>query len=248
MNPSVAEIERVVAEVLLRLQQPACACQQKGPSTSGGCGCDSKKKEVTGPQQDPSHLQLPGNVISVAQLQDKLAGVKRVSVAPRAVVTPAARDLLRDRGIQLDRSAAATGSAAPAGKKPFALAISDTTFCPAQLASRLNKAGLAVQRLPQVGLAGVVQEMTGHVTHNGGRGLLITEHAPAAVCLANRRSGIQAVAAQNCQQLEEISRSLAVNLLVIDPRGMSSFQLEQLALRFVESTSPSPLPEWHKYL
>ena len=51
-----------------------------------------------------SHVMLTDKLITTATLEFRLQGVSRVTVPARAVVTPAARDLLKERSIELVRS------------------------------------------------------------------------------------------------------------------------------------------------
>jgi ethanolamine utilization cobalamin adenosyltransferase len=46
-------------------------------------------------------LSLSTRVVTAVELNGKLEGIKRIEVPRRAVVTPAARDYLRERGVQL---------------------------------------------------------------------------------------------------------------------------------------------------
>lgn len=82
MSISQADIERIVQEVLRRLAEmnlvPPVAVAART-------------------------LSLPQRVVTMADLKGKLEGVQRVEVPQRAVVTPAARDYLRDMGVQLQR-------------------------------------------------------------------------------------------------------------------------------------------------
>lgn len=78
MSLSEADIERIVQEVLRRL-----AAMTAKPAAS-----------------EPT-LSITTRLITVSELNGKLQGIKRVEVPPRAVITPAARDYLRDRNVQL---------------------------------------------------------------------------------------------------------------------------------------------------
>lgn len=51
-----------------------------------------------------SELALSDRVVAACGLEGKLAGVSRVRVSSRAIVTPSAHDLLKDRGIELVRT------------------------------------------------------------------------------------------------------------------------------------------------
>lgn len=79
MSLSEADIERVVQEVLRRL----AAMTPLSPVAAS------------------TTLSLSTRVVTMAALNRKLDGVQRVEVPYRAVVTPAARDYLRERGVQL---------------------------------------------------------------------------------------------------------------------------------------------------
>lgn len=48
-------------------------------------------------------LTLDQHVVATETLHGKLDGVKRVKVVQRTVITPAAIDLLRDRGVEIVR-------------------------------------------------------------------------------------------------------------------------------------------------
>jgi hypothetical protein len=48
-------------------------------------------------------LVVDESVISLATLEGRLCGVRRVVIEERAVITPAARDELNDQGIELQR-------------------------------------------------------------------------------------------------------------------------------------------------
>jgi hypothetical protein len=77
------QLEWIVREVVRRLREGAAGAA--APIADG-------------------QLTLPHTLITAATLEHRLEGVARVSVPPRAVVTPAARDLLKERNIELRRS------------------------------------------------------------------------------------------------------------------------------------------------
>lgn len=84
------QLEWIVREVVRRLRSDL-------PLASGeGRGEDALPRTA--------HLVLTQSLITTATLEHNLAGVTSVGVSRQAVVTPAARDLLRERGIELVRS------------------------------------------------------------------------------------------------------------------------------------------------
>ena len=83
MTYSDQDVERIVLEVSRRLG--LLASPQPSASVKG------------------VELVLTDRVVTLRSIEGKLAGVARLVVAARAVVTPAVRDALNDRGIELVR-------------------------------------------------------------------------------------------------------------------------------------------------
>jgi hypothetical protein len=80
MTPTQEQLEWIVAEVIRRLG----AAQVTDPAANGA-------------------LVIDDALITLSTLQGRIHGVSSVRVARRAVVTPAARDELRENGIELVR-------------------------------------------------------------------------------------------------------------------------------------------------
>lgn len=78
------QIDWIVREVIRRLQQQGVALGE-APAASG------------------NELALSERVVTTATLERSLSGVALVRVAKGAVVTPAARDLLKEHNIRLVR-------------------------------------------------------------------------------------------------------------------------------------------------
>jgi hypothetical protein len=51
-----------------------------------------------------AHITLPQPLITTATLEHKLAGVTQITITKRAVITPSARDLLKENNIVLTRN------------------------------------------------------------------------------------------------------------------------------------------------
>jgi hypothetical protein len=76
------DVERIVVEVIRRL------------------GLLGSPKSIAG-----NELTLAERVVTIRSIEGRLGGVARLVVAPRAVVTPAVRDELNERQIELVRKA-----------------------------------------------------------------------------------------------------------------------------------------------
>lgn len=76
-------IERIVQEVIRRLLKQGLV----GGAAAGG----------------ETELAVSDKVVTLATLDGRLAGVKRLVVGGRSIVTPAVKDELKDRSIELVR-------------------------------------------------------------------------------------------------------------------------------------------------
>ena len=95
MELSVQDIERIVSEVVRRLRQAGVQVQSQ--DAAGTSDMPAKAVSTT--------CTISDHVISMASIRGKLENVQQVIVGPRAVVTPAVRDALRERKIALERAA-----------------------------------------------------------------------------------------------------------------------------------------------
>jgi hypothetical protein len=83
------QVESIVAEVIRRLGVLGVARGERSPTPAGVGG----------------ELTIAERVVTLRSVEGRLAGVSRLVVLPRAVVTPAVRDELKQRQIELVREA-----------------------------------------------------------------------------------------------------------------------------------------------
>jgi hypothetical protein len=79
------QIERIVAEVIWRLTVAV------GREANHDTAAPAKEAE----------LRIADRVVTMRTIESRLSGVKRLVVQPRAVVTPAAKDELKARKVEL---------------------------------------------------------------------------------------------------------------------------------------------------
>jgi ribose 5-phosphate isomerase RpiB len=217
MTPAAGEIEQIVREVLRRLD------------AAGGTP-EAKTSEASPPSND-KELELTARVIALADVEACPKGIATISVMQGAVLTPAARDYLNQRGVTIRRRVTSGGTQPPPAAQSLVLGLAETEFCPASLMNYLANRGIAVQQLAHAGLRSVVREMCDAVALGGQRGLLLTGETAAALCLANRRQGVRAALASDSSAAEKAMQSIAANILVIDPMNTTAFQLQRMAER-----------------
>jgi hypothetical protein len=224
-SPRRTDVERIVREVLAAMGPSNGPSSRTGEETSGG------------------ELVLSSKVISVAEVADRLDGISRLIVPRGAVFTPAARDELRKHHVSVASAVRANGATAAAG---LVVGVADTNYRSAPLVDMLTNDGIKIEKLPSGDLATMVDNLCRRVIQNEQRGMLITERAAAAVCLANRQRGVRASLGANLRAVTEAIREIATNLLVVNPSGKSHFELRQMARDFVnagQTVCPAALRE-----
>ena len=93
---STSDIERIVTEVMRRLQASGVLVQQDPGSMPGIASASAKTATYT----------VTEHVVSLDVLEGHLENLQRLVVGARAVVTPAVRDVLREHEIALERAGA----------------------------------------------------------------------------------------------------------------------------------------------
>jgi hypothetical protein len=167
------------------------------------------------------------------------AAVRSVLVRRGAVITPAARDLLRDKKVALVWR---TSPAPTAGKTEILLGVANTRFRADELVATLVRQAITVQRSTTSSLFDLIAEMAKELVGDQKLAILLTEDVAAAICLANRNFGVRAAAANDGKAVAAAVRSVGANLLIVDPVGRSLFQLKEIARRFVAG-GPRQCPE-----
>jgi hypothetical protein len=151
------------------------------------------------------------------------------------------KDLLREKKIALVRAEVARRNSST--KQSLAVGVAETTFDPAPLWRETQAEGVQVEELARTGVASVTGELCEQVTRGGRIGLLLTTSVAAAVCLANRTSGVRAVEARCATSTRDAVKLVGVNLLVVNPTGKSTFELKRMIGALLAGGGNCP-PEW----
>ena len=216
--PLEVDIDEIVRQVIAQLSGNAAAA----PNVS-----DDAKQQAASPPTKPrpptGQLEITERLVTLATLENRLTDVRHVVLRRGAVITPAARDVLRDRGIGL--SYASVKNAVPTARLVLGvaeLADSGNKAVAAAFVDALVRDGVAVERIAATGLASVVGELADHASRGGRPTVLLTSQPDAAVCLANRVPGVRAVGGRDVQALRRAMNDVAANLLALDPTGGAS--------------------------
>ena len=222
MAEPASQLERIVLEVLADMG----LAPRPGPAGA------------TGPAE--GDLIVERRVVTLADLPERLDGVRRVVVPPGAVVTPSVRDALHRRHLPLIFGTPTTQ--ASAGSPRVILMTLGAKHDPAPLVKDLAGEGFAVEPRRVDCLIAATDQLAGELRPGGTLGVLLTGHAAAALCLANRLAGVRAVRAATVEGVSADAEAVGANLLVVDPAAQGSFPTRQMVLRFLR-TGPWECPQ-----
>jgi hypothetical protein len=187
-------------------------------------------------------LELTDKLVTLATLENRLANIDRLALGAGAVVTPAALDELRSRGIEVVRTAATASTTARTTLTISVAEVASGACDVPGLIAAMAKSGVAVERIAETGLTSVTAELADLAAKSGRPVVLLTSRPATAVCIANRRRGVRAVGGREARGVLESIQEVAANFVAIDPASLSAFELRRLIGEFVVSW-PRALPK-----
>lgn len=216
-----ALLDSIVAGVLDRLRGGSA------PAAGGGraAGEAAKARGADAPGS-PEAIVLGDRVLTEAILEEKLKGAKSVRFAPKAVLTPTARDYLRRNGIEW---AYATETAAEkksaGGGLVAALVVRSTPVLSRVITDALPGARTELLSCPDDAAKLAIAE----IARGGvGRAVIFAEQTHRVACLANRHEAVKAVAVREVAEVAAVRRELRANVWCLDPGGRGYFDLRNV--------------------
>lgn len=204
MTESAIEIEAIIREVVRRLGDSR-ATQRIGDATIA-----SFTKSAADGQ-----LELPIKLVTMESLRGRLDGIRELALPARAIVTPAARDRLRELQIQITTSAGRHPS--EVGRRPKVYVhCSGCQLDGVALATRLEGSAV-LEKLVACPVPQAIQELEAVLASGDSRAVFVTPHWAQALSQACRRSNLRAFLAIDARMASEARRNGDANLLVMDP-------------------------------
>lgn len=223
---------------------PAATCgaavaAPAGTAADGPDAADGNRRRFEPPaaasgadtERSNDQLHVPGKVVALADLADRLDRVRCVSVASGAVVTPAVRDELQRRRIALRYVADAhrEACAAPEAAAQLVLQLVIHQGC-------FDDRAVQTLRIEGASVAVAASECVIEACDAAARAVLdrqalavvITRYAAAAICLANRIPQVRAVAARDPAELKSAMSMVGANIVVIDPDAVGLYGARRL--------------------
>jgi hypothetical protein len=235
MSQLTLNIERVVREVLAEMgigkaESREPKADDDGQSLKAASLVPSPSSPDPPPAAVPGDLTINSRVVTMTEVAGRLDGVRRLMVSRGAIVTPAVRDELLRRGIAMARGDTQNGR--PATAVRIVLVTVGTDFAPAALAAGLAHGGATVEHVALDCLIVATEQLAAEVARSDTLGVLLTPHAAAGLCLANRLRGLRAVTGGDAPAVAAAAAAVGANLLVVDPGAGTFFQLKQMVAEF----------------
>ena len=233
MNVDAELIDRIVNGVMQRLASPADALRSATPR---------KANQPVNNQssQAPHAAELDAEVITAEQLELQCNGAKRITIGPRSILTPSARDYLNNRNIEWTRRQAS----AAATSRWLAIVLQST---PA-ITAAVEDVGRTSGKCWQCELVGSADEAVaiavGALCRGDTNGTVVfATGVEAIVCRANRTRQVRAATVRNVACVASVRRQMGANLIGINPAEKSYFELRNM-LRAFTVHGPPIVPDW----
>lgn len=216
-------VARIAAEVVRRVHE----------ATPQGAAKPSTPLAAI-PSVPQTHV-LAEKVVTLASVAKIPPDTAVVTVPQNAVLTPSAREWLRDRRMTVQRSSTSPGVAVSI-PPAFLVATCDLPARTAAHAAAVVRAVPGGEQLPAAGLTNLIAAFAEASTRSGSRGLLLSPRPAAAALIANRTRAVRAVAATDVRTALATAAECRATLLVVDPARFTAGGLQRLALEFAKQT------------
>ncbi len=187
---------------------------------------DGSKTQSAGLTPPETTATVPDRVIAAETIIKLAPGTRVAYVKHKAVITPSARDLARDRGITLVPAKANTSQ--PTESQLF-IAQAECSTDVSSVAATIRRAVSTIQQLPSAGLATTLESFADHAGRDAARCILLTENAAVACVAANRFHAIRAIVGSDTTTVADSISRCAANLVILNPSQFSLASMAQIA-------------------
>ena len=243
MNQQKQIIDRIVALVVQRLSAAdAAQSQVTVPQSHGGPdgnGPDGNGPDGNGP--DGNGVLVADAVITEHTLLSTTRPGAAITVGPRSILTPSARDYLRNRNIRWSRTP--DGAQAQAAQSRLLVISGDLDAAGVDRTLVADSLPLPCETRSEPTDSQAVQAAVAHAG-SADRNLAVVACGCAArvACLANRDARVRAAAVASTPDARRLSLTWAPNVLCVESRAKSSFELRHLIRSILNLPVSSPGP------
>ncbi len=236
MSVDLRTVDEIVQKVMDQLRSGTGSASPSRSSVSAPVS-------TAAPIAKEERLVLGDRVITGAILEEKLSGQKVLVVGSRAIVTPTARDIIRQRELRLVRDGGPGESSAKSGR--WRILLSFATPESQRAAGELLNSGEIASRETVACTQDAVKQAVTALSRAEVDGIVgLVKEPIRAAAHANQSSRIRAAAIADVSMLEGAKSELGPNLLWINPQNRSWFELKTLLSACVGGAKPAPPKGW----
>jgi hypothetical protein len=221
MNFSAEHVELIVQRVLEHLGTPG-----------GRAPGETASASASAPVAVPKGVHISEQVVTQSLLAETVNGAKQVRIASAAILTPSARDFIRNHGIEIIRESSRSTST---GIRWQVIATVSTPEIAAAVEG-LKARGINTDfRLVGLPAEAASQAISAVCRGEAAKAVVFTGQPELVACLANRNDRIRAAAMADVAAGERVQRTLNPNLITIDPSSKGVHELKALLKTFTLS-------------
>ena len=184
-------------------------------------------------------LRWTGRVLAYDDVRRRLNGHGELILSPSTIVTPLAEDQLREQGVRIIRETAKPQAAKPAWgvAQERAHPLIDSAV------RSLEREGVALRPLPACdGLDCRWAQAIGACVQRGDccGGVIFCGDPGLICCVANKTTGVRAVAVTTVSQAARATLTLGANVLAVEMPGRTFFEIRQILRTLCLTTAACP--------
>jgi hypothetical protein len=219
MNFTPEQVDLIVQRVVAQL----------GPGAVAAAPDASAIQNRVGDTSPVPAAQIADQVVTQQLLAERVNGSNQVCIGSKAILTPSARDFVKQRGIKIIRETAAAKTATLRWQVIVTKPIANIS---AAIAS-LSELGVAVdQRLSGLPAEAAAQATSALCRGEAAHVVVFTAHPEFVACLANRTVKVRAAAVPDVAAVERVRVSMNANLIAIDPASRNAHEIKALLKAF----------------
>lgn len=179
-------------------------------------------------------------VVTAIMLDDLRREGREICLPEGALVTPAARDWLKEHPLPV------TWEKAPAGGQGRLAVVMDPSLAELRLMrTMLDRGGRLAEVIEPVGgrsgILAATRRLCGRIARReAAKGVVFAADGPVPVCVANKHNGVRAALGVNIPMVEEACRSLGINVLVLEYPTLTPYQMKQMIDRLLAGPTSPP--------
>ncbi|MBP7935060.1 MAG: RpiB/LacA/LacB family sugar-phosphate isomerase [Phycisphaerae bacterium] len=171
-------------------------------------------------------------VVTATMLTDLLKEGKAITLQRESLLTPAARDWLKDHPVPV------TWTERPDEKHRLGVVMEPKLPEMRTVRTMLDRAGGLSEIIEPAagrgGLSAATRRLCAMVSRQQvAKGVVLAQDGAVPVCVANKHTGIRAALGVNVPMVEEACRELGINVLVLEYPAQTPYQMRQMIERFL---------------